>query len=137
MAKTAMMANLIKAIHTGKKALGWDDETYRAVLARVTGKHSARDCSEAELERVVRYMRERGFTSTTKHGRKPRVSVGKKAVLGKIEALLAEAKRPWSYAVSMGKRMFGKEQLEWLTIEQLTAVMNALQYNAKRHGRRV
>ncbi len=131
------MANLIKVIHTGKKALGWDDETYRAVLARVTGKRSARDCSEAELERVVLYMREQGFASTTKHGRKPSVAIGKKAVLGKIEALLAEAKRPWSYAEAIGKRMFGKQRLEWLTTEQLTSVMNALQYNAKRNGRPV
>lgn len=131
------MANLIKVIHTGKKALGWDDETYRAVLARVTGKCSARDCTETELERVVLYMRDQGFASTAKYGRKPNVAIGKKAVLGKIEALLTEAGRPWKYAESMAKRMFKRDALEWLTIEQLTSLMNALQYDAKRHGRPV
>ncbi|WP_048797069.1 MULTISPECIES: gp16 family protein [Serratia] len=129
------MSNLIKVIHTGKKALGWDDETYRAVLARVTGKRSARDCSEAELERVVLYMRDQGFASTAKYGRKPNAAIGKKAVLGKIEALLAEAKRPWGYAEALGKRMFDQQKLEWLTTKQLIAVMNALQYDAKRNGR--
>lgn len=131
------MCNLIKVIHTGKKSLGWDDETYRAVLVQVTGKHSARDCTQDELERVVRYMRQKGFAPLAQQGRRPNVASSREAILGKIEALLTEAKRPWSYAVSMGKRMTGKERLEWLTTEQLTAVMNALQYDAKRHGRRV
>lgn len=131
------MANLIKVIHTGKKNLGWDDDTYRAVLARVTGKRSARDCSNAELERVVLYMREQGFSHVSGYGRKPRVAAGRKAVLGKIEALLAEAKRPWGYAEALGKRMFDKQKLEWLTIKQLISVMNALQYDAKRNGRPV
>jgi phage gp16-like protein len=131
------MANLIKVIHTGKKSLGWDDETYRAVLARVTGKRSARDCSEAELESVVRYMRGQGFAPAAKTGRRPRVSADHKLMLGKIEALLAEAGRPWKYAESMAKRMFKRDTLEWLTIEQLTSLMNALQYDAKRHGRPV
>ncbi|WP_419722277.1 phage protein GemA/Gp16 family protein, partial [Serratia fonticola] len=45
--------------------------------------------------------------------------------------------RPWSYAEALGKRMFGKQRLEWLSTKQLTSVMNALQYNAKRNGRSV
>ncbi|WP_350355629.1 phage protein GemA/Gp16 family protein [Serratia symbiotica] len=55
------MSNLMRITYTGKNFLGWDDETYRAVLARETGKRSARDCSDAELERMVRYMRSQGF----------------------------------------------------------------------------
>ncbi|WP_367672741.1 phage protein GemA/Gp16 family protein, partial [Serratia symbiotica] len=61
------MSNLIRIVHTGKAALGWDDETYRAVLARETGKRSARDCSDAELERMVRYMRSQGFAPVASH----------------------------------------------------------------------
>ncbi|KNC93804.1 gp16 family protein [Trabulsiella odontotermitis] len=131
------MANLIKVIHTGKKSLGWDDETYRAVLARVTGKRSARDCTESELESVVRYMRGQGFAPAVKHGRRPRVASGKKAILGKIEALLAEAGRQWSYAEGIAGKMFHQTKLEWLDAEQLAKVMNALQYDAKRNGRPV
>lgn len=130
------MANLIKVIHTGKKALGWDDDTYRAVLERVTGKRSARNCSVVELERVVLYMRGQGFTPVSTHGRRPNVSAAKKAILGKIEALLATADRPWSYAESVASKMFNQPKLEWLDIKQLSAVMNALQYDAKRNGRR-
>lgn len=131
------MSSLIKVIHTGKKSLGWDDETYRAVLVRVTGKRSARDCSESELESVVRYMRGQGFAPVVKHGRRPRVASAKKAMLGKIEALLAESGRAWTYAEGIANRMFRQTKLEWLTVEQMRALMNALQYDAKRHGRKV
>ncbi|EIG0792796.1 DUF1018 domain-containing protein, partial [Salmonella enterica] len=40
-----MKRNLIRIIHTGKSCLGWDDDTYRDVLFRQTGKRSARDCT--------------------------------------------------------------------------------------------
>ncbi|MEN3258641.1 phage protein GemA/Gp16 family protein [Sodalis endosymbiont of Spalangia cameroni] len=48
------MKNLIKIVHTGKNKLGWDEGTYRGVLLRETGKQSAKDCTAAELARVVR-----------------------------------------------------------------------------------
>lgn len=130
------MANLIKVIHTGKNSLGWDDETYRAVMTRVTGKRSARDCSEAELESVVRYMRSQGFTPTAKAGRRPNVAAGRKVMLKKIEALLAEAGRPWAYLDGVTERMLGeKKPLEWLNDDQVRKVMQMLIVEAKRHGR--
>lgn len=134
-----MKASLIKIIHVGKTNLAWDDETYRGVLARLVAKRSAKDCSEEELETVLNYMKEQGFELkvSPKHGRRPNVAGGRKAVLGKIEALLATAKRKWAYAEGIGNRMFGKQKLEWLTTEQLISVMNALQYDAKRNGRSV
>ncbi|AHE72566.1 hypothetical protein M942_04590 [Enterobacter ludwigii] len=131
-----VMANLIKVIHTGKKSLGWDDETYRAVLARVTGKHSARDCSVSELESVVLYMRGQGFAPAAKVGRRPGVAVGRKAMLSKIEALLAEAGRPWAYLDGVTERMLGeKKPVEWLNDDQVRKVMQMLIVEAKRHGR--
>lgn len=131
-----MMANLMKVIHTGKKALGWDDETYRTVLARLTGKRSARDCSDAELERMVRYMRSQGFAPLAGHGKKPNVAAGRKAMVNKIEALLTEANRPWSYLDGIIKRMLGDvKPLAWLNDDQVRKVMQALIVEAKRHGR--
>lgn len=134
-----MTRKLITLLHVGKSALKWNDETYRDVLHRLTGNTSSTCCSEPQLERVVAYMKEQGFEPkpSHKHGRRPSVGGGKKAILAKIEALLAEANRKWPYAESLGKRMFGKERLEWLTLVEMTAVMNALQYDAKRHGRPV
>jgi len=55
------MTNSIAAIHVAKKQLGLDDDTYRAKLARITGKHSVKDMTEAEREQVLAVFRNEGF----------------------------------------------------------------------------
>ncbi|EAC0381645.1 regulatory protein GemA [Salmonella enterica] len=130
-----MKRNLIRIIHTGKSCLGWDDETYRDVLFRQTGKRSARDCSVSELEKTVLYMRTQGFAPSSR-GRRPRVATGRKAILSKIEALLADAGRPWGYLDGITERMLGeKKPVEWLDDEQIYKVMQMLIVDAARHGR--
>lgn len=130
-----MKRNLIRIVHTGKSSLGWDDDTYRDVLARQTGKRSARDCSVTELEKVVLYMRTLGFAATSR-GRRPRVAAGRKGMLSRIEALLAEANRPWSYLDGVIERMLGeKKPVDWLNDDQVRKVMQMLIVDAKRHGR--
>lgn len=78
-----MKSNLIRIVHTGKSSLGWDEETYRDVLSRHTGKRSARDCSVNDLEKVVLYMRTQGFAASL-HGRRPRVAGGRTAMLREV-----------------------------------------------------
>lgn len=130
-----MKRNLIRIVHTGKSHLGWDDDTYRDVLACQTGKRSARDCSVVELEKVVLYMRTLGFAPSY-HGRRPHVAAGRKGMLAKIEALLAEAGRPWGYLDGVIERMLGeKKPVEWLSDDQVRKVMQMLIVDAKRHGR--
>ena len=130
-----MKQNLIRIIHTGKSCLGWDDETYRDVLARQTGKRSSRDCTITELEKMVLYMRTQGFAPSSR-GRRPRVAVGRKGMLSKLEALLAEAGRPWAYLDGVVERMLGeKKPVEWLSDDQVRKVMQMLIVDAKRHGR--
>lgn len=53
------------AIHVAKKQLGLDEDTYRAVLVKVTGKASTKDMSETERERVVEHFRNQGFVKST------------------------------------------------------------------------
>jgi len=131
-----MSKSLLKVIHTGKKILGWTDEVYRDVLARETGKRSARDCSDTELERMIRYMRSQGFAPLAKYGKKPNVAAGRKAMVSKIEAILAEANRPWSYLDGIIKRMLGEvKPLAWLNDDQVRKVLQMLIIDAKRHGR--
>jgi len=131
-----MKRNLIRIVHTGKSRLGWDDDTYRDVLARLTGRRSASDCTEAELEKVLAWMRSVGFTPSASHGRRPRVASGRKGMLSKIEALLAEAGRSWSYLDGVIERMLGeKKPVEWLNDDQVRKVMQMLIVDAKRHGR--
>lgn len=55
------MSSSIAAMHVAKKQLGLDDDTYRAKLARITGKHSAKDMSEDERQKVLMVFRNEGF----------------------------------------------------------------------------
>ena len=73
----------LAAIHVAKKQLGLDDDTYRALLMRETGKTSAGDMTEAERARVVEAFRRQGFRSALKGVRK--ALTGKYA--GKLQAL--------------------------------------------------
>lgn len=128
---------LVGAIKAGQAFLGWDDATYRATLNRLTGKTSATRCSLEELQTVKEYMHTAGFPrQSRKHGRRPSVPKTREAMLSKVEAQLADAGRPWSYAEGMAKRMFKRERVDWLTTEELTKLMQALDYDAKRRAKR-
>ena len=54
---------LIKAIHTGRRYLQLDEETYRAFLHDVTRKNSCVLMDTPELEKVLACMREKGSTA--------------------------------------------------------------------------
>ncbi|TBZ98261.1 regulatory protein GemA [Rhizobium leguminosarum bv. viciae] len=55
------MTASIAAIHVAKKQLGLDDDTYRAKLARITGKSSAKEMTEVERQQVLTVFRNEGF----------------------------------------------------------------------------
>lgn len=57
-------------------------------------------------------------------------------MLKKIEAMLAEAKRPWEYAHSMAKKMAGVDRIEWCPPKQMHAIVSAMMIDAIRHGRK-
>jgi len=57
------------------------------------------------------------------------------ALMSKIEAFLAEARRPWTYAHAMAKHMFNKDQVQHCEPDELRKIVAALSYDAKRHDR--
>ncbi|MDO9625162.1 MAG: regulatory protein GemA [Pseudomonas sp.] len=131
------MSTLAK-IHVAKAQLGLDDETYRALLARIAGVRSAKDLNTRQIGAVLAEFERLGFKPlpTKKAGRKaPKAAPDKAAMIVKIEAYLAEAKRPWAYADAMALRMFKVERVEWCDGDQLRRLIAALGYDAKRHGR--
>ncbi|SEL25155.1 Mu-like prophage protein gp16 [Kosakonia sacchari] len=135
---TPAKRGLIGAIKAGQAHLGWDDVTYRSVLARLCGgKTSSTKCTIDELQAVREYMHEQGFPrQSAKHGRRPRVAKSRETILAKITALLADANRPWNYAEKMCDHMFQVKRIEWLTTEQLTKLMQALIIDASRRRKR-
>ncbi|MCW3479715.1 regulatory protein GemA [Neisseriaceae bacterium JH1-16] len=124
-------------IHIAKKELGLDDGTYRAMLQTVAGVTSSKDLTAAGSAKVLEHLKRCGWKpkASAHADRKPKASAPRRALIGKIEALLAEASRSWAYADAMAQKMFQVEKLEWLTPEQLVKVVAALTYDAKRHGR--
>lgn len=125
-------------IHIAKKDLGLDDDTYRALLARVAGVTSAKDLNPRQVSAVLAEFQRLGWqpAPAKSQGRKtPRPAPDRQKLVGKIEAQLAEAGRPWAYADAMCSRMFQVERVEWCDSDQLQRLVAALVYDARRHGR--
>ncbi|WP_160286851.1 gp16 family protein [Pseudomonas knackmussii] len=124
-------------IQIARRQLGMDDDTYRAMLSRVAGVTSSTKLSPRQVGLVLAELERLGWQSTAKPvGRSaPQAAPDRQPLVGKIEAFLAEAGRPWAYADAMALRMFEVERVEWLDCGQLGRLVAALAYDAKRHGR--
>ncbi len=130
---------MLGKIHIGKKDLGMDDAIYRDMLSQ-WGLASAKDATMVQLEAILSHLKKSGFTpkkSVRKYGKKPRPLMepgDKQALLGKIEALLADGGYHWNYAHGISKKMFKVDRLEWCDWRQLRKIVAALEYNKKRAG---
>lgn len=129
---------LMAKVHIGKKDLGLDDDTYRDVLWRVTGKRSCSDMTIAQLESVLKDMQNSGFKpkATPKHGKKPDVIKRREALMGKIHAMLADMGLHWNYAHGMAESMFGIKRLQFLNDKQLYKVTQALSVHQQRSAKK-
>ena len=141
------LADLAK-IHMAKKALGMDDDDYRAMLFAVARVESAADLDFEGRAAVLRHLASKGWKAEKrkpKHKR-PDVGVGKRALVGKIEAMLADAKpgRPWSYIEPMVERIskgesadgVGHRRIEWLDERQLQRLVAMLAIDQRRRDAR-
>jgi phage gp16-like protein len=57
-------------LHIAKKQLGLDDDTWRDLLERETGKRSSKDMSDRERGRVLDVLKNNGFKPVSKGSRK-------------------------------------------------------------------
>lgn len=132
----------LSKIHIAKKQIGLDDDSYRDLLMNTAGVKSSKDLTAAGLALVIKRLGQLGakFTAPKQAGRRPH-NLGSSAAnskqLGKIEALLAEAGRPWAYVEAMAKAMYKKDALAFCNGQELGGLITALMLDAKRHGRRV
>lgn len=119
-------------IHIARKQLALDEDTYRQMIATVTGgKRSCSDCNVAELYQVLQHLKDRGFKARPKkrvaqHPGTPH-NLDREPMLQKVEALLAEMKAPWSYADAIARQQTGIAKVAWLKKpEHLRALIAAL-----------
>ena len=125
----------LSKIHIAKKDLGIDDDTYRVLLMRVTGAHSAKGLKPAQMAAVLSEFERMGWKPKKNPGRvAPKASPEREKLVKKIGAFLTTAGRSWAYADGMAKRMYKVERTEWLNPKQLQGVVAALEYDAKRRG---
>ncbi|MDF1566216.1 MAG: regulatory protein GemA [Deltaproteobacteria bacterium] len=123
-------------IHCLKKELGLDDDLYRDVLEQVAGQRSAGDLDEAGREAVIVHLARlaKKAGKQTYPGRPTNMQQHRS--LKKVEALLADSGRPWSYAHAIAKRMFGRDRVQWCHDDEISAVIAALYKDAKRREER-
>lgn len=135
----------IGRIHMGKKALGMSEREYRAFLMRhsgdehgVGGFDSSAHMTEAQHLQVLKAMADAGFRADRAAANKRRRWPGEPAtcdsrpMLRKVRALLADGKKPWSYAHAMAKRMHGVDKVEWCDDQQLHKLVAAMEVDVRR-----
>lgn len=132
----------LAAIHVGKKQLRLDDEDYRDLLQRVTGKRSSAGMAEGEQKAVLEEMRRLGFKSASKTGSKgPRKRL-EGPYAAKLQALWialwnlgAVDNRGDAALLAFAKRQCGIERTEWIRDpDDAKAVIEALKAMATREG---
>lgn len=121
-------------IHIAKKQLQMDEQTYRDMLWLVAHVHSSSHLDEDGRKKVLNHLRSCG--AKFKRAKRSTPAISRENYISKIKAMLAEAKRPDTYADGMAKNMFKVDRYEWLELKQLGKLVAALVYDAKRNGRR-
>lgn len=118
---------LLAQIHIARKELALDDDDYRALLERITGRRSASGMSDPDLLRVIGELKRLGFRP--KGGRRK----SDKSYVRLIFALWGQLKKDgiWRdpHPQSLRRwveKMTGVGDPEWLGYAQATPVIEAL-----------
>ena len=125
---------MIAKIKIAQKQLNMDDDIYRAILQRETGKRSTTQMTESELIRVLDEMQRLGFVPSKTYERKPLRRAEHTPMINKISVLLTQTGKSWNYAHGIAKRMFGRDTVQQCDSEQIHKIIAALQYHAQRHA---
>jgi len=129
----------IAAIHIARQQLGLDEETYRALVRRVSAKHgrevdSSAKCSDRQRHALLDELKRLG--ARTPGAKKPAQYPGKPhnfhsrampEMITKIEAQLTDMGLSWAYADAIAKRQCGVPRIAWVRSEnQLKGIIAAL-----------
>lgn len=144
-ATTADRNRELTLIHIAKAQLQMADDAYRSMLWTVGRVHSAKDLDFTGRKKVLEHMKRCGFKPKAKPGSSSRNkhvaerpnnygSDVRGNQIKKVEALLADAGRPWSYAEALAKTMFRVDKFEFCNPDQLQRMIAALVYDQKRRA---
>jgi phage gp16-like protein len=121
-------ARLIRLVHVGRRELGLDDPSYRALLQAQAGVASASLASPKQLQRVVEAMKRAGFKVTAKPSEAPlQVAVkSRRTGVSAASAAVALASDPQSR----------KARAMWITLHQIGQVRDSSEQALLAYARR-
>jgi phage gp16-like protein len=132
---------MLAKVHVAKKQLQLAEDDYRQILLDETGRTSAGDCTEAELERALVRFTALGFKPLVKAGAAPAQRAAQHPVARKARALwislyhLGAVDSPNEKALeAFAKRQLKCERLVWADQRQGYKLIEALKAMAKRNG---
>lgn len=135
MRKKTQRDNDLAKIHIAIKDLGMDDDAYRAMLWTVARVKSSKDLDMHGRYKVLHHLASVGWRP--KRRRDPgNVKSDRDALIGKIEAQLADMGLAWKYADAIVTRMHSVNSVRFANPDQLRDVVAALTYEQRRRADR-
>lgn len=131
----------LAAIHMAKAALGWDDDTYRDILFAVARVRSSAELDFGGRKRWLAHLRacQQQMGIAPRAGFKPTPWSPPLRALWSLWQRLADAglvhERGRDALQAWAKRQTGVDRLEWLTTQQLDAVLASAKLWLARAGR--
>ncbi len=118
---------MLAKVHLARKDLGLDDETYRAVLVRVTGKTSSAACQRRQLVDLLAEFKRLGWAGADGRKKSDKAHVRKVFALWEQMAADGIPRIPGRAGLlAFVQRMAGVDDPEWMSPEQATRVIEAL-----------
>jgi phage gp16-like protein len=124
----------LAAIHVGKKDLGLDDETYRAMLSNLTHGRiiSAADATADERRTIIEHLRKLGFKKIPPRpadNAQDRMARGLWLECAKSGAIRDRREKAF---LKFAKRITGVDRLEWMNAEDANKLIEALKSMKRR-----
>ena len=126
---TANKNPLLAKVHIAKAQLGLDDEQYRDIVRRVTGKESASQCRYSQLVDLINEFKMLGWkTKAKKAFRKAPSDPVKKiyALWGKLQKLGAVQSTDKTALDAFVKKYTGIDSVQWIAPEQQSRIIEIL-----------
>lgn len=129
---------LLAKVHMGSKALGIEEEDYRALLERLTGHDSAAQCDDRQLQAVITEFGRMGWQSFGGHRKR---TPGESQTVRKARAMWISLHQLGAISdgsdaalEAFGRRQLKVDRLQWANERQAYRLIEALKAIADRNG---
>lgn len=134
---SAQRRTLLAQVHVARKQIGMDEDDYRALLSRITGHGSAKDCDDRQLGAVIAEFERLGFRPSHAPRRSPAGSPTARkarAMWISLYQLGAIADASEAALEAFARRQLHVDRLQWADERQGFRLIEALKAMANRYG---